>query len=98
VKRRFFLFAAPAIVAAPSLMRVSSAAASALSLFPETRIFSAAIDFGPHSLLTDDIIMKEALLHLENSLVMSKLMNRDYEASAPGKIMLRRPIRALHNP
>jgi hypothetical protein len=97
MKRRFFLFAAPAIVAAPSLMRVSTLPA-ALSLFPETRIFSAAVDFGPYSLLTDDIIMKEALLHLENSLVMSKLMNRDYEASAPGKIMLRRPIRALHNP
>ena len=56
-----------------------------------------------NTLLTSDIILKEALLHLENELVISKICNRDYEApfahgngvaGKPGDtIRIRKPVR-----
>ena len=56
-----------------------------------------------NSFLTTDYLLKEALLHLDNALVMSKLVNRDYEAEfanssgrggkAGDTIRIRRPVR-----
>ncbi len=52
-----------------------------------------------NTLLTNDIILKEAMMHLENNLVMAKLVNRDFESSFGGAvkagetIRLARPIR-----
>lgn len=56
-----------------------------------------------NSFLTTDYLLKEALLHLDNALVMSKLCNRDYEAEfanssgrggkAGDTIRIRRPVR-----
>jgi hypothetical protein len=78
-----FMLAAPAIVAAPSLMRVSTAAVT------------VAVEVAPaNGLLTSDIILREALMHLENELVLSKLVNRDYEREfSAGPITIRRPMR-----
>lgn len=53
-----------------------------------------------NTLLTNDIILKEGIMHLTNNLVASKLINRDYEASFGGAsakngatIRIARPIR-----
>lgn len=52
-----------------------------------------------NTLLTNDIILKEAMMHLDNNLVVSKLCNRDFEAEfgktvkAGDTIRLARPIR-----
>jgi hypothetical protein len=52
-----------------------------------------------NTLLTNDIILKEAMMHLENELVVSKLATRDFESSFGGPrkagetIRLARPIR-----
>lgn len=56
-----------------------------------------------NSFLTTDLLLKEALLHLDNNLVMTKLCNRDYEAEfangsgrggkAGDTIRIRRPVR-----
>lgn len=52
-----------------------------------------------NTLLTNDIILKEAMMHLNNNLVISKLCNRDFESSFGGEvkngdtIRLARPIR-----
>ncbi len=58
-----------------------------------------------NTLLTSDIILKEALLHLENELGISKVCNRDYEAAfansaglagKPGDtIRIRKPVRGV---
>jgi len=58
-----------------------------------------------NTLLTSDIILKEALMHLENELVISKVCNRDYEAAfansagmagKPGDtIRIRKPVRGV---
>ncbi len=58
-----------------------------------------------NTLLTSDIILKEALLHLENEMVISKICNRDYEAAfansagmagKPGDtIRIRKPVRGV---
>ncbi|HEX7971883.1 MAG TPA: P22 phage major capsid protein family protein [Thiobacillus sp.] len=53
-----------------------------------------------NTLLTNDIILKEGIMHLTNNLVASKLINRDYEAEFGGSsakngatIRIARPIR-----
>jgi len=52
-----------------------------------------------NTLLTNDIILKEAMMHLDNELVISKLCNREFESSFGGAvkngdtIRLARPIR-----
>lgn len=52
-----------------------------------------------NTLLTNDIILKEAMMHLDNECVMPKLVNRDYESEFGGAvkvgdtIRLARPIR-----
>lgn len=58
-----------------------------------------------NTLLTSDVILKEALFHLENELGISKVCNRDYEApfansagiaGKPGDtIRIRKPVRGL---
>ncbi len=53
-----------------------------------------------NTLLTNDVILKEGIMHLTNNLVASKLVNRDYEAEFGGSsakngatIRIARPIR-----
>lgn len=52
-----------------------------------------------NTLLTTDLILKEALLHLENQLVLSNIVSRDYEKEFAGPmkvgdtIRIRRPVR-----
>lgn len=52
-----------------------------------------------NTFLTNDVILKEAMMHLTNSLVISKLVNRDFETDFGGAtkvgdtIRLARPIR-----
>lgn len=52
-----------------------------------------------NSLLTTDRILTESLLHLENEMVMAKLVSRDYEAEyekpqkAGASIRIRKPVR-----
>lgn len=55
-----------------------------------------------NTLLTNDIILKEGIMHLTNNLVASKLVNRDYEAEFGGSsakngatIRIARPIRGV---
>lgn len=54
-----------------------------------------------NTFLTNDVILKEAMMHLENELVVSKLCNRDFEKSFGGAvkngdtIRLARPIRGV---
>lgn len=54
-----------------------------------------------NTLLTNDIILKEAMMHLDNELVVSKLVNRDFESDFGGSvkngdtIRLARPIRGV---
>lgn len=54
-----------------------------------------------NTLLTNDIILKEAMMHLNNELVISKLCNRDFESEFGGPvkvgdtIRLARPIRGV---
>jgi hypothetical protein len=51
-----------------------------------------------NTLLTNDIILKEAMMHLDNNLVVSKLVNRDFQSEFGGAqkagatIRLARPI------
>lgn len=56
MKRRFFLFAAPAIVSAPSLMKVSALVMPSSTMFP--------------SLITSSLIFREAMIGLENHLII----------------------------
>jgi len=49
-----------------------------------------------NALITPDIIAKEALVHLDNNLVMAKLVHRDYErefAKVGDTIRVRKPVR-----
>ncbi len=55
-----------------------------------------------NTLLTNDVILKEGIMHLTNNLVASKLVNRDYEAEFGGSsakngatIRIARPIRGV---
>lgn len=54
-----------------------------------------------NTLLTNDIILKEAMLHLDNECVISKLVNRDFDPNFGGEtkngetIRLARPIRGV---
>jgi len=52
-----------------------------------------------NTLLTNDVILSEALMHLDNELVLAQLCNRDYQAEFDGPqkpgdtIRIRRPVR-----
>jgi hypothetical protein len=84
---RFGLLAAPAIVAAPSLMRLS-----ALVLPPAPAVATP----WPLGMLTRDIILREALMHLDNQLILSKLVARDFEQPLAREfIEIRRPALRL---
>src|SRR5687768_5652741 len=55
-----------------------------------------------NTLLTNDVILKEGMMHLTNNLVASKLVNRDFEAEFGGSsakngatIRIARPIRGV---
>lgn len=54
-----------------------------------------------NTLLTNDIILKEAMMHLDNECVISKLVNRDFDPNFGGEtkngetIRLARPIRGV---
>lgn len=74
MNRRFFLLAAPAIVAAPSLMRVSVAAlpGDAFSRFAAAFIRPQVVA------MNRQIIIREAMMHLEDNILLAKLVNRDF--------------------
>jgi hypothetical protein len=46
-----------------------------------------------NTLLTNDIILKEAMMHLDNNLVVSKLVNRDFESEFGGPVKAGQTIR-----
>src|SRR5882757_3860464 len=54
-----------------------------------------------NTLVTNSIILKEGMMHLENNLVVSKLCNRDFESEFGGpvkngtSIKIARPIRGV---
>ncbi len=91
-RRRLFGFGA-ALLAAPAIVRVAS-------LMPVSvpKLIVAPVRFkSGNTLLSSDIILREALLHLENELIISKICNRDYEREfmlpAGGKMI---SIRRFH--
>jgi hypothetical protein len=86
MNRRFFLFAAPAIVAAPSLMRVSTLALTTKEDILDWVGRVTATYSAPRTLFTNEMILREAMLHLNNTLVASKLVERDWKASEGMKV------------
>ncbi len=98
MKRRFFLFAAPAIVAAPSLMKISTAL---FTVPPDVSAWRFDVLYGTKlfqpSLVTNGMVLRMARASLETNRLAEMLIVRDFFAGdrwpEDEKITVRRPIR-----
>ncbi len=85
-RRRFFGF-----VAATPLAMQMPLSAPVVEMVAADIAPVALSPIGTGSFITSDIILKEALHHLENNLVLSHIARRDF--GGPGKISVRQPQR-----
>ena len=101
ISRRGFLgsilaaAAAPAIVRASSLMKIASPVL--LPTFEETLAITGAVSGGGNTLLTIDMITKEALRILHKNIAFVSMMNNQYareirDRKAGDRLIIRTPM------